>query len=63
MSTEYVAARQETGEGVEGLTSDQFLGKLKQSEAALAKKHSARAVRFKVVVKGNQSTLQLIIIN
>jgi hypothetical protein len=55
---EYAAARQQTGEGMEGLDAETFLAKLKQNEAALSKKYGARMVRFKVVVKGNQTTLK-----
>jgi hypothetical protein len=55
---EYVAARKQTGEGTDGLTFDGFAQKLKQNEAALMKKHGARMVRFKVVVKGGQVTLK-----
>jgi hypothetical protein len=55
---EYHAARQQTGEGVEGLDGEQFLSKLRQNEAVLCKKYNARMVRFKVVVKGNQTTLK-----
>lgn len=56
--SEYSAARQQTGEGTEGMDGEQFIAKLKQNEAALCKKYSARMVRFKVVVKGNQATLK-----
>jgi hypothetical protein len=55
---EYVAARKQTGEGVEGLTFEGFTTKLKQNEAGLKKKHNARLVRFKVVVKNGQVTLK-----
>ena len=55
---EYVAARKQTNEGIEGLTLDGFAAKLKQNEAALKKKHGARLVRFKVVVKNGQTTLK-----
>jgi hypothetical protein len=55
---EYVAARKQTNEGTEGLTFDGFATKLKQNEAALKKKHGARLVRFKVVIKGGQVTLK-----
>ncbi len=55
---EYVAARKQTNEGTEGLTLDGFTSKLKQNEAALKKKHGARMVRFKVVVKNGQTTLK-----
>ncbi len=55
---EYVAARKQTNEGTDGLTLDGFAAKLKQNEAALKKKHGARMVRFKVVVKNGQTTLK-----
>jgi hypothetical protein len=55
---EYVAARKQTNEGVEGLLFDGFAQKLRQNEAALRKKYGARMVRFKVVVKNNQTTLK-----
>ena len=55
---EYVAARKQTGEGTEGLTQDGFAAKLKQNEAGLLKKYNCKMVRFKVVVKNNQTTLK-----
>lgn len=55
---EYAQARQQTGEGIEGLDGETFLAKLRQNEAALARKYGARMVRFQVVVKGNQVTLK-----
>ena len=55
---EYVAARKGTNEGTDGLTLDGFAAKLKQNEAALKKKHGARMVRFKVIVKNGQTTLK-----
>ena len=55
---EYIAARKQTNESNEGLTLDGFAQKLKQNEAALKKKHSARMVRFKVVIKNGQTTLK-----
>jgi hypothetical protein len=55
---EYVAARKGTGEGTDGLAYEGFTAKLKQNEAALCKKYGARVVRFKVVVKNNQTTLK-----
>jgi hypothetical protein len=55
---EYIAARKQTNESNEGLTLDGFAQKLKQNEAALKKKHGARMVRFKVVVKNGQTTLK-----
>jgi hypothetical protein len=55
---EYVAARKQTNEGSDGLTLEGFAQKLKQNEAALKKKHGARMVRFKVVIKNGQTTLK-----
>lgn len=55
---EYVAARKQTSEGTDGLTFDGFAQKIAQNEAALKKKHNARMVRFKVVVKNGQTTLK-----
>ena len=56
--TEYEAARKQTGEGTQGLNAESFIGKLKQNEAALCKKYNAKMVRFKVQIKGNQTTLK-----
>lgn len=55
---EYVAARKQTGESLEGLALDGFVAKLKQNEANLQKKYGTRMVRFKVVVKNGQTTLK-----
>lgn len=55
---EYVTARKQTKQGVEGLTFDGFAQKIRQNEAALQKKHSARLVRFKVIIKNGQTTLK-----
>ena len=55
---EYIAARKQTNEGSDGLTLEGFAQKLKQNEAALMKKHGARMVRFKVVIKNGQTTLK-----
>jgi hypothetical protein len=55
---EYAAARKQTSEGVEGLTFEGFAQKLKQNEANLKKKYNCSMVRFKVVVKNNQTTLK-----
>ncbi len=56
--TEYCAAREQTGEGIEGLDVQQFIAKLSQNEATLCKKYGARMVRFRVVIKGQQTTLK-----
>jgi hypothetical protein len=55
---EYVAARKQTNEGTEGLTFEGFAQKLKQNEGNLKKKYNCSLVRFKVVVKNNQTTLK-----
>jgi hypothetical protein len=55
---DYVAARKQTNEGTEGLTFEGFVQKLKENEAALKAKHGARMVRFRVLVKENQTTLK-----
>jgi hypothetical protein len=55
---EYVAARKQTNEGTEGLNFDGFAQKLQQNEATLKRKYNCSMVRFKVVVKNNQTTLK-----
>ena len=60
---EWTAARKQTGEGVEGMTADAFTNKLRQNEATLRAKYKCRMVRFKVVVKNNQTTLKPVPIN
>lgn len=55
---EYVHARKQTGEGVQDLSFEGFVAKLKDNEAALSKKYGARTVRFKVVIKQGQVTLK-----
>jgi len=55
---EWVAARKQTGEGVEGMTPEAFVAKLRQNEVNLKGKYNCRMVRFKVVVKNNQTTLK-----
>jgi hypothetical protein len=56
--SEWVAARQQTGEGTEGMTQEAFAAKLRQNDAALRAKYNCRLVRFKVVIKNNQTTLK-----
>lgn len=61
---EYVDARTKSGEGVDAsLTYESFVQKLRGNEAQLKKKYNAKAVRFKVVVKNNQTTLKPVPIN
>jgi hypothetical protein len=40
------------------MTAAAFVAKLRQNEATLRGKYSCRMVRFKVVVKNNQTTLK-----
>jgi hypothetical protein len=60
---EFVAGRKQTGEGTDGLAFEGFTAKLKQNAEVQAKKYGARAVRFKVVVKNNQTTLKPVPLN
>jgi hypothetical protein len=55
---EYMGARKQTGEGVEGLTLDDFMRKIRTNEQGLKQKYNCRAVRFKVVIKNKQTTLK-----
>ena len=55
---EYVAARKQTGEPVEGLTLESFSEKLRANEAPLKAKYNVSRVRFKVVVKDKATTLK-----
>jgi hypothetical protein len=55
---EYLAARKANGESVDGLTLDNFTQKLRGNEEQLKAKYGTRAVRFKVVVKDNTTTLK-----
>ncbi|HTE56161.1 MAG TPA: MXAN_5187 C-terminal domain-containing protein [Kofleriaceae bacterium] len=55
---EYVAARNATGEGSEGLTFDGFVSKLRQNETVLRAKYQCSAVRFKVVTRDGRVTLK-----
>jgi hypothetical protein len=60
---EWTAARNQTGEGAEGMTPAAFVAKLRQSEASLKAKYNCRIVRFKVLIKDNQTTLKAVPIN
>jgi hypothetical protein len=55
---EYLAAREQTGEGTQGLAQESFLSKVKASEITYAKNYKVRAVRFKVKIKNNRATIQ-----
>src|SRR5262249_39721587 len=55
---EYVAARKAAGENVDNITFESFTGKLRLNEANLKKKYNCKAIRFRVVTKGNQVSLK-----
>ena len=55
---EYVIARQETGEGVKGVTLDKFVEKLKSSERQIREQLGCRVVRFRVQKKDGKATLK-----
>lgn len=55
---EYIAARKEQGEPVEGITFDSFIAKLHLNEAALVRKYECTSVRFKVLVKDGKVILK-----
>jgi len=59
---EYVAAKQSLGENVGSIPEDRFIKRLQGNEAALAKKHGCRMVRFQVNNAGNQGALQPVLI-
>ncbi len=55
---EYVAARRDNGENVEGVSYESFVAKLRLNEANLKTKYESSAVRFKVVTKDGKVTLK-----
>jgi hypothetical protein len=55
---EYLDARRGTGENVQGLTLQEFSGKIRQNEAKLKAKFNCKSVRFKVVVKDGATNLK-----
>jgi len=59
---EYVAAKQALGEDVSNIPQDRFVQRLKGNEAALAKKHGCRLVRFQVDTRGGQVVLKPVLI-
>lgn len=56
--SEYVQARKDTGESIEGVSYESFIAKLRLSEANLKTKYESRAVRFKIVTKDGKVTLK-----
>jgi len=55
---EYLAARQETGEGVQGVTLDKFVAKLRSTEAGIKEQLGCRMVRFRIQKKDGRVTLK-----
>lgn len=55
---EYIEARQEVGESVEGISYESFVAKLRLNEANLRARYEARGVRFKVQVKDGKVILK-----
>ena len=55
---EYIAARQKSGETIEGVSYESFVAKLRLNEANLKTKYESRAVRFKVVTRDGKVTLK-----
>ncbi len=55
---EYLQAREQAGENVEGVTFDSFVTKLRVNEAGLKKKYQCSAVRFRVIFKDGKVTLK-----
>jgi hypothetical protein len=55
---EYIDAREQAGENVEGVTFDSFVTKLRVNEAGLKKRYQCSAVRFRVVSKDGKVTLK-----
>ncbi|HJK98522.1 MAG TPA: MXAN_5187 C-terminal domain-containing protein, partial [Polyangiaceae bacterium LLY-WYZ-14_1] len=59
---EYVAAKQALGEDVSNIPEERFVQRLRGNEAALAKKHGCRLVRFQVDTRGQQVVLKPVLI-
>ncbi len=55
---EYLAARKQNGENVNGLTLADFSAKIRQNEAGLKRKYNCRLVRFKISIKNKQTALK-----
>ena len=56
--TEYITARENCGEDVEGVSYESFVAKLRLNEGNLKGKYNCEAVRFKVVEKDGKVTLK-----
>ena len=56
----YLKARQQTGESTAGMTFDSVASKIRAQIPQLLQKHQARAVDFKVVIKGGKAILKAV---
>ncbi len=56
--SEYVGARQQAGQSIEGISFESFVTKLRVNEGNLKKKYKCSAIRFKVVVRDGNVTLK-----
>jgi hypothetical protein len=55
---EFLRAREQCGETVEGLTWDRFRQKLQKNKDSLVQKYACRTVRFQVYVKEGKAALK-----
>ena len=55
---QYIAARRQTGEGIQGIDYDGFVARLRQNESVLKGKYQCRAVRFRVDIKDGKVSLK-----
>src|SRR5262249_49673244 len=55
---EFVATRQQCGEGLEGVTLDKFVDKLRNNRAQLIQRYGCASVRFQVYVKDGKTALK-----
>ena len=57
---QFLATRRECGEGIDDLTYDRFLVKLKRNREQLVSKYGCRTVRFQVYVKAGKAALKAV---
>jgi hypothetical protein len=55
---EFVATRQKCGEGLEGVTLDKFVDKLRNNRAQLIQRYGCASVRFQVYIKDGKTALK-----
>jgi hypothetical protein len=55
---DFVASRTQCGEGLEGVTYDKFLVKLRQNRTQLIQRYGCAGVRFQVYVKDGKTALK-----